>query len=247
MTNLALATVILILLAGCSPGPQLGIPSPVLTPTMMIHQSSMGELESDWGIPAIPEEFRGDWRLQPMTDEPLDSEFGGDYSSPVFRLTESPADCRVLLEEPDGLRRIGTMPYVFLDGEELVAVFTGDFHLTYSLRIRRTTNGEIVGVFEHAGSGVVYFEGDVRLVTAQLWLLPQISSPPLLSDSIYSTIVNDHHNRCPGSNHRGRSALRRLNQVDSAIDMQTLSHCAQQCPKGYPQIALGDFFGRKTS
>ncbi len=165
MRNLALATALLILVAGCSPGPQLAIPTPVLTPRTMIHQSSMGELESDWGIRAIPEEFRGDWRLQTMTDEPLVSDSGPDYSSLVFRLAESPADCRVLLEEPGGLREIGTMPYVFLDGEELVTVFTGDFHLTYSLRIRRSADGDTVGVFNHSGSGVVYFEGDVRLVT----------------------------------------------------------------------------------
>jgi hypothetical protein len=82
----------------------------------------------------------------------------------VFRLTESPADCRVLLDEPAGLREMGTMPYVSVQGEELAATFTGDFHLTYSLRVRRTADGEITGVFDHAGSGVVYFDGDVKLV-----------------------------------------------------------------------------------
>jgi hypothetical protein len=124
----------------------------------------MGELESDWDIPEIPQEFRGDWRLQSLTDVSLSSEFGPDYSSLVFRLPESPGECRVLLEEPDGLREIGTMPYVSLSGEELVATFTGDFHLTYSLTVQRTADGEIVGAFSHAGSGAVYFEGDVRLV-----------------------------------------------------------------------------------
>ncbi len=164
MRNSTLATVFLLLVTGCAPGSQLGVRSPVVTPTTMMHQSSMGELQSGWTIPEIPEEFRGDWRLQSMTDKPLTSEFGSDYSSLVFRLAESPVDCRVLLDERGGLREIGTMPYVFLSGEELVAVFTGDFHLTYSVRVRQTANGEIVGVFDHSGSGVVYFSGDVRLV-----------------------------------------------------------------------------------
>jgi hypothetical protein len=163
MRYLAAAATLSLLIAGCVPAlPE--DPSPITTPTRMIHQSSMGELESDWRIAEIPDEFIGDWRLQPLTDVPLTSEFGPDYSSLVFRLTESPADCRVLLEEPEGLREIGTMPYVSLQDEELVATFTGDFHLTYTLRVRRTAGGEILGVFDHAGSGVVYFEGDVRLV-----------------------------------------------------------------------------------
>jgi hypothetical protein len=162
--SLVLGTVLLFLVTACGSGSQLEAPSPVATPTAMVHQSSMGELRSGWSISEIPEEFRGDWRLQPMTDVPLASDFGPDYSSLVFRLTESPADCRVLLDESGVLREIGTMPYVFFDGEEPVTVFTGDFHLTYSLKVRRTAGGDIVGVFDHSGSGVVYFEGDVRLV-----------------------------------------------------------------------------------
>jgi hypothetical protein len=164
MRNLAVTVALLLLTIGCSPTLQPEAPSPVATPTTMIHQSSMGELESDWDILEIPQQFRGDWRLQSLTGVPLVSEFGPDYSSLVFRLAESPGGCRVLLEEPDGLREIGTMPYVSLSGEELMATFTGDFHLTYCLRIRRTVDGEIVGAFGHAGSGVVYFGGDVRLV-----------------------------------------------------------------------------------
>lgn len=166
MRNLAVAVALLLLTVGCSLTLQAEAPSPVATLARMIHQSSMGELESDWRVAQIPEEFRGDWRLQSLTDVSLSSEFGPDYSSLVFRLTESPADCRVLLDEPSGLREIGTMPYVSLHDEELSATFTGDFHLTYTLRVRRTAGGEIVGVFDHSGSGVVYFEGDVRLVPA---------------------------------------------------------------------------------
>ena len=164
MRHLALTTALLLLVPACAVDSQPGVPSPIPTPTRMIHRSSMGDFESDWGIAVIPEEFRGDWRMDSVTDVPLASEFGADYSALVFRLAESPADCRVLLEEPAGLREIGTMPYVSLSGEELMATCTGDFHLTYCLRIRRTVDGEIVGAFGHAGSGVVYFGGDVRLV-----------------------------------------------------------------------------------
>jgi hypothetical protein len=166
MRNLAVTVALLLLTIGCSPTLQPEAFSPVATSTRMIHQSSMGELESDWDIPEIPQEFRGDWRLQSRTDVSLTSEFGPDYSSLVFRFTELPADCRVLLEEPEGLREIGTMPYVSLQDKELLATFTGDFHLTYTLRVRPTADGEIAGSFSHAGSGVVYFEGDVGLVPA---------------------------------------------------------------------------------
>ncbi len=187
---LSISLVIILTLAGCtqhsaepnqqsplvSPGGQYIAPPVELyppyaqedlhpTPTTMTHRSSMGELESGWSIPEIPEAFRGDWHLQSMTNAPLASEFGPDYSSLVFRLARLPADCRVLLDEPDGLREIGTMPYVDLDGGELFAVFTGDFHLTYSLQVRQTAGGEVVGIFDHSGSGLVYYVGDVRLVT----------------------------------------------------------------------------------
>lgn len=164
MKLLVLASALLPLLTAASCSPQDEAGGPIVTPTTMVHQSSMGELVSRWSITEIPEEFRGEWRLQSTTDTPLASAFGSDYSSLVFRLTRSPAECRVLLDEPGGLREIGTMPYVFLDGQDLVTVFAGDFHLTYSLRIHQSEQGELAGVFNHSGSGVVYFEGDVRLV-----------------------------------------------------------------------------------
>jgi hypothetical protein len=154
----------LLLVAACSCGSGHEAPNPAATPSPMIHHSSMGDLESDWDLSEVPPEFRGDWRLEAVNGAALTSDLGPEYSSLVFRLAESPADCRVLLEEQGGLREIGTMPYLSLEGGELLATFCGDFHLTYCLRLRQAADGEIVGVFDHAGSGMVYFSGEVRMV-----------------------------------------------------------------------------------
>ncbi|MGB9300197.1 MAG: hypothetical protein WCD51_06340, partial [Anaerolineae bacterium] len=93
----------------------------------------------------VPPEFRGDWRLEAIDGAVLTSDFGPEYSSLVFHLAQSPADGRVLLEEQGGLREIGTMPYLSLEGGELLGTFCGDFHLTYCLRLRQAPDGEIVG------------------------------------------------------------------------------------------------------
>jgi hypothetical protein len=154
----------LLLVAVCSCVSGQDASNPAATPSPMIHHSSMGDLESDWDLSEVPPEFRGDWRLEAIDGAVLASEFGPEYTSLVFRLARSPAECRVLLEEEGGLREIGTMPYLSLEDGELLATFTGDFHLTYCLRLRQAADGEIVGVFDHAGSGVIYFSGEVRLV-----------------------------------------------------------------------------------
>jgi hypothetical protein len=154
----------LLLVGVCSCGSGHEASSAVATPSPMIHHSSMGDLESDWDLSEVPPEFRGDWRLEAINGAVLTSDFGPEYSSLVFRLAQSPADCRVLLEEEGGLREIGTMPYLSLEGGGLLATFCGDFHLTYCLRLRQAADGEIVGVFDHAGSGMVYFSGEVRMV-----------------------------------------------------------------------------------
>jgi hypothetical protein len=140
--------------------PGSGSPPAGPTPTAMLHRSSMGALESDWGVAEIPAPFRGDWRLQPTADNPLPA----DYVALVFHLARSPADCRVYRDAPDGLREIGTLPTTGWEGDEFYAVFTGDFHLTYSLQMRRTVDGTVLGTFDHAGSGVVYFSGYVSLI-----------------------------------------------------------------------------------
>jgi len=155
---------VLLLVAVCSCASGHEASNPVATPSPMIHHSSMGDLESDWDLLEVPPEFRGEWRLEAINGAVLTSEFGPEYSSLVFRLAQSPADCRVLLEEQGGLREIGTMPYLSLEDGELLATFTGDFHLTYCLRLRRAAEGEMGGAFDHAGSGMVYFSGEVRAV-----------------------------------------------------------------------------------
>jgi len=159
-----LGATVLLLVAVCSCASGQEASNAVATPSPMIHHSSMGDLESDWDLSEVPPEFRGDWRLEAINGAVLTSDFGPEYSSLVFRLAQSPADCRVLLEEQGGLRDIGTMPYLSLQSGELLATFTGDFHLTYCLRLRQAADGEIVGVFDHAGSGMVYFSGEVRMV-----------------------------------------------------------------------------------
>ena len=137
-------------------------PAPTATP--MIHQSSMGPLESDWRLAEIPAAFRGDWLVLPAGGVFPTPQVGPDYGALVFRLAQSPADCRVDLVEGNDPRPIGTMPYLYMEGDELVAVFTGEFHLTYALGLHQDANGEVAGTFEHAGSGVVYFTGDVQLL-----------------------------------------------------------------------------------
>jgi len=161
----ALGAAVLLLVAVCSCASGQEESLALTTPGPMIHHSSMGDLESDWDLPEIPPEFRGEWRLEAIDGAVLTSEFGPEYSSLVFRLAQSPADCRVLLDEPGGLREIGTMPYLALQDGELLATFTGDFHLTYCLQLRQANDGDIVGGFGHAGSGMVYFSGEVRLVS----------------------------------------------------------------------------------
>jgi len=164
LAKCALGATVLLLVAVCSCASGDKAPNPVATPSPMIHHSSMGDLESDWDLSEVPPEFRGDWRLEAINGAVLTSDFGPEYSSLVFSLAQSPADCRVLLEEQGGLREIGTMPYLSLQDGELLATFTGDFHLTYCLKLRQAADGEIVGVFDHAGSGMVYFSGEVRMV-----------------------------------------------------------------------------------
>jgi hypothetical protein len=159
-----LGATVLLLVAVCSCASGQEASHALTTPGPMIHRSSMGDLESDWDLPEVPPEFRGEWRLEAIDGTVLISDFGPEYSSLVFRLAQSPADCRVLLEEQGGLREIGTMPYLSLQDGELLATFSGDFHLTYCLALRQAADGEIVGVFDHAGSGVVYYSGEVRLV-----------------------------------------------------------------------------------
>jgi len=98
----------------------------------MIHPSSMGGLESDWAIAEVPEPFQGTWRMAVGTSVlPLPP----DYAALIFQLAPLPADCRVDREEAGRLREVGTMPYARVENGEFTAVFVGDFHLTYSLRL----------------------------------------------------------------------------------------------------------------
>jgi len=163
----------LLLVAVCSCVSGQDASNPAATPSPMIHHSSMGDLESDWYLSEVPPEFRGDWRLEATDGAVLGSDFGPEYSSLVFRLAQSPADCRVLLEEQEALREIGTMPYLSLEDGELVATFTGDFHLTYCLALWQGDDGVTLGRFDHAGSGMVYFSGEVRLVRTSLGAVGQ--------------------------------------------------------------------------
>jgi hypothetical protein len=65
------------------------------------------------------------------------------------------------------------MPYLSLEDAELVATFTGDFHLTYCLTLRQGDDGVTMGRFDHAGSGMVYFSGEVKLVRTSLGAVGQ--------------------------------------------------------------------------
>lgn len=112
--------------------------------------TTMGPMKPNWQAVTLPAAHRGLWKV---------SADGG--STRYLWLAEQPADCRLLGKDGDRYQEVCVPLSIHRTAGGHSLTFVGDVHLTWSISLEasKPTRARVT----HAGSGAMYFNGDVKL------------------------------------------------------------------------------------